>query len=78
MPAHIARHLGKHISGKPNIIVQNVPAAGGMVLANQLYATAPRDGSYVGMIRGTVVHEQVLQNRPRFNSMPASSFGLGT
>jgi tripartite-type tricarboxylate transporter receptor subunit TctC len=57
-----ARHLGKHIPGKPNIIVQNVPAAGGMVLANQLYATAPRDGSYVGMIRGTVVHEQVFKS----------------
>jgi tripartite-type tricarboxylate transporter receptor subunit TctC len=58
----LARHLGKHIPGKPNIVIQNVAAAGGMVLANQLYTTAPRDGSYVGMVRGTVVQEQVYKS----------------
>jgi tripartite-type tricarboxylate transporter receptor subunit TctC len=58
----LARHIGRHIPGNPNIIVQNVPAAGGMVLANQLYTTAPKDGSYFGMIRGTVVHEQVFRS----------------
>jgi tripartite-type tricarboxylate transporter receptor subunit TctC len=58
----LARHLGKHIPGKPNIVVQNVPAAGGMVLANQLYTSAPRDGSYIGMVRGTVVQEQVYKS----------------
>jgi len=30
------------------IIVQNLPAAGGMVMTNQLYASAPRDGSVIG------------------------------
>jgi len=58
----LARHLGKHIPGRPNVVVQNVPAAGGMVLANQLYTSAPRDGSYVGMVRGTVVQEQVYKS----------------
>jgi tripartite-type tricarboxylate transporter receptor subunit TctC len=28
--------------------VQNLPAAGGMVMTNQLYASAPRDGSVIG------------------------------
>ena len=36
--------------GKPTIVVQNVPAAGGMALANQLYNTAPRDGTIIGAI----------------------------
>jgi tripartite-type tricarboxylate transporter receptor subunit TctC len=58
----LGRHLGKHIPGKPSIVIQNLPAAGGMVLANQLYNTAPKDGSYIGMIRGTVVHEQVFKS----------------
>jgi hypothetical protein len=58
----LARHLGKHIPGRPTIVVQDVPAAGGMVLANQLYSSAPRDGSYIGMIRGTVVQEQVYKS----------------
>lgn len=58
----LGRHIGKHIPGNPNVIVQNVPAAGGMVLANQLYTTAPKDGSTIAMIRGTVVHEQVFKS----------------
>lgn len=60
----LARHLGRHIPGQPNIVVQNVPAGGGLALANQLGTTAPRDGTYVGMIRGTVVQEQVF-NTPQ-------------
>ncbi len=30
------RHLGKHIEGKPNIIVNNVPGAGGLTAINQM------------------------------------------
>jgi tripartite-type tricarboxylate transporter receptor subunit TctC len=30
------RHLHKHIAGKPNIIVQNVPGAGGLTAVNQM------------------------------------------
>src|SRR3974377_2250 len=42
----LARHVGRYIPGNPNVIVQNVPAAGGMALANLMYNTAPKDGSY--------------------------------
>jgi tripartite-type tricarboxylate transporter receptor subunit TctC len=58
----LARHLAKYIPGSPNIIVQNVPAAGGMALANQLYNTAPKDGSYFGMVRGTAIQEEVYKS----------------
>ena len=58
----LSRHLVKYIPGEPTIIVQNVPAAGGMTLANQLYNTSPKDGTYIGMVRGTVVQEHVYQN----------------
>ena len=58
----LARHLAKYIPGNPNIIVQNVPAAGGMALANQLYNTAPKDGSYFGMVRGTAIQEEVYKS----------------
>ena len=44
----VARHLAGHIPGNPAVIVQNLPAAGGLVMTNQLYATAPRDGSVIG------------------------------
>src|SRR4030088_3173333 len=44
----VARHLAAHIPGQPVIIVQNLPAAGGLVMTNQLYTTAPRDGTVIG------------------------------
>jgi tripartite-type tricarboxylate transporter receptor subunit TctC len=42
----LTRYIGRYIPGHPTVIVQNIPAAGGMVLANQLYNTLPADGSY--------------------------------
>ncbi len=58
----LARHLAQYIPGNPNIIVQNVPAAGGMALANQLYNTALKDGSYFGMVRGTAIQEEIYKS----------------
>src|SRR5207344_2210057 len=33
----LARHLGRLIPGNPTIVVQNQPAAGSLVTANQIY-----------------------------------------
>ena len=41
----VARHLGKHIPGKPNIIAQNMPGAGSLRAAQHLYSVAPKDGT---------------------------------
>ena len=41
----VAAYMGKHIPGKPKIIVQNKPGAGGNVAANYLYNVAKKDGS---------------------------------
>src|SRR5580704_4276008 len=58
----LALHIAKYIPGNPNVIVQNVPAAGGMALANQIYNTVPKDGSYFGMVRGTAIQEEVYKS----------------
>jgi tripartite-type tricarboxylate transporter receptor subunit TctC len=58
----LSQYLPRHIPGNPTIVVQNIPAAGGMVMANELYVTAPKDGSYIGMVRGTVLAEEVFKN----------------
>ena len=44
----LARFLGRHIAGQPVVVPQNMPGAGGLRLANYLYAAAPRDGSVIG------------------------------
>src|SRR5437667_9839914 len=41
----LARHLGRLIPGRPSIVVQNQPAAGSLVAANQIYNAAPKDGT---------------------------------
>ena len=33
----LARYLGKHIPGNPNVIIKNVPGAAGLTLVNSLY-----------------------------------------
>ena len=58
----LSRHIARHIPGTPTTIVQNVPAAGGIALANMVYNTAPKDGTYIGMVRGTVIQEQIYNN----------------
>ncbi|MEI6790146.1 MAG: hypothetical protein WCK42_03075 [Myxococcaceae bacterium] len=40
----VSRNLSKHIPGRPNIIVKNMPGAGGLTNANYMYSVAPRDG----------------------------------
>jgi tripartite-type tricarboxylate transporter receptor subunit TctC len=40
----LARHIGKHLSGNPNVVVQNMPGAGQLIAANHLYNRASRDG----------------------------------
>ena len=44
----VARHIGGHIPGEPTVIVQNMPAAGGLAMTNQLFAIGPNDGSVIG------------------------------
>ena len=45
----VGRHLGKHIPGKPTVVVQNVPGGGSLALANQFAGTTPKDGTYIGL-----------------------------
>ena len=41
----IAEHLTKHIPGRPSIVVEHMPGAGGVVAGNHIYGPAPQDGS---------------------------------
>src|SRR6266540_2925521 len=56
----IARHLGRHIPGKPSVIVENMPGAGSLIAANHLYKIAKPDGLTIGNFAGGLVLAQVL------------------
>jgi tripartite-type tricarboxylate transporter receptor subunit TctC len=44
----LARHMTAHIPGNPTIVAQNMPGAGGLLMANNLANTAARDGTVFG------------------------------
>jgi tripartite-type tricarboxylate transporter receptor subunit TctC len=46
----VARHIGKHIPGNPLVVPQNMTGAGGIKMANFLYAQAAKDGTNIGMM----------------------------
>jgi tripartite-type tricarboxylate transporter receptor subunit TctC len=51
----MSRHLGRFIPGKPVMIVQNMPGAGSLIAANNLYNTAPKDGTVIGLVQRGVL-----------------------
>src|SRR5438874_493192 len=45
----LARHMSRHIPGRPTLVPQNMPGAGSLNAANHLFNVAPRDGSAFGV-----------------------------
>jgi tripartite-type tricarboxylate transporter receptor subunit TctC len=58
-----ARHFGKHVPGNPTVVVQNMPGAGSMVVANALFNTAPKDGSTLGVFASSTALEPLYGNK---------------
>ena len=66
----IGRYLGKHIPGKPTILVMNMPGAGSLVAANRVYAMQPGDGLTIvafnfGLIPQAVTGDSTVTFDPR-------------
>src|SRR5689334_3029126 len=52
----VARILPRYIPGRPQVIVQNMPAAAGMAAINYVYNVAAKDGTELGVFnRNTVI-----------------------
>jgi tripartite-type tricarboxylate transporter receptor subunit TctC len=47
----IARHWGRLIPGNPNVVVRNMPGAGGITAVNWLFNAAEKDGTIVGLVQ---------------------------
>lgn len=56
----IARHLGKHVPGNPNFVVENMTGAGTLISANHVYKVAKPDGLTIGHFIGGLLLQQVL------------------
>jgi tripartite-type tricarboxylate transporter receptor subunit TctC len=56
----LARYLGRHIPGHPQIVPQNMPGAGSLKLVNYLYNVAPKDGTAIGHFAPGIMAEPLL------------------
>jgi len=57
----IGRHIGKHIPGNPNVVVDYIQGAGGLIAANQLYNNkSMQEGLTVGLFAGSLILNQRL------------------
>ena len=69
----LARHLGRHLPGRPVVVPKNREGAGSLRLANWLAKAAPRDGTVFGTIGRGIAFDPLLgAEGTQFN---ASEFG---
>jgi tripartite-type tricarboxylate transporter receptor subunit TctC len=61
-----ARHLGKHIPGKPSIVVQNMPSR--IAAANFIFSGAPNDGTTIALLqRGILLAKLIYPSGVRYD-----------
>jgi tripartite-type tricarboxylate transporter receptor subunit TctC len=58
----IARHIGRHLPGNPNRIVENMTGAGGIIAANHLYNRVKPDGLTIGAWASPLIVQHIMGN----------------
>jgi tripartite-type tricarboxylate transporter receptor subunit TctC len=56
----LARYVPKYIAGNPEMVVQNMPGAGGLIAANHVYGVAKPDGLTLGMLSYGMYLDQLV------------------
>lgn len=74
-----APYLSSHIAGKPNIVVQNMPGAGGIRAMMYFHSAAPKDGSSIGLVHSGVPLAPLFKlNGANFDSLKMNWLGALT
>jgi tripartite-type tricarboxylate transporter receptor subunit TctC len=71
----LSRHFGRHIPGNPRVVARTVEGAGSLTAANQIYTTAPRDGSVFGAVFTGAIVEPLIGDRAKAR-YDSRKFGL--
>src|SRR5262245_18149870 len=75
----LARHIGRHIPGNPQVVVQNMPGAGSLKAANYLFNVAARDGTVIGMFsRGMAMERLIGTSATQLETAKFAWIGSGT
>lgn len=56
----MSRHMPRHIPGNPVMVVKNMPGGGHVLATNFMYNNAPRDGTHIATVNGTIPTHQVI------------------
>jgi tripartite-type tricarboxylate transporter receptor subunit TctC len=68
----LARHLSRHIPGRPAIVVQNMPGVGSVKAATYVQTIAPKDGTAIGLINPVATVDALFD--PQQLPVDASTF----
>jgi tripartite-type tricarboxylate transporter receptor subunit TctC len=74
----IARHIGRHIPGNPNVVVQNMPGAGSLRAVNHLYNNAPKDGTAIAIFSRDMPLLGIIGHNPNVRFDPRKFTWLGS
>lgn len=72
-----AKYFTEHMPGKPAVIIQNLPAAGGVIAASQIANTMARDGTVIGTVMRSIPFLPLLSDTP-LNFDPRAMNWLGS
>jgi tripartite-type tricarboxylate transporter receptor subunit TctC len=59
----LANHFSQHIPGHPTVVVQNMPGAGWMMVAINIFLVAPKDGTVLGVFASSTALEPLFGNK---------------
>jgi tripartite-type tricarboxylate transporter receptor subunit TctC len=75
----LARHMGRHLPGNPNFVVQNITGAGSLNAANHLYNVSPKDGTVFGTFgRGLAMEPLIGTAKVLYDATRFTWLGSGT
>jgi tripartite-type tricarboxylate transporter receptor subunit TctC len=74
----LGRHIQKHIPGRPNVIVQNMPGAGGIKATDFTANVAPKDGTVITLTMPGALVDPLTGDRTRFRYDPVRFAYVGT
>ena len=74
----LGRHVTRHIPGRPNVIVQNMPGAGGVKATDFIANVAPKDGTVLGLTMPGALVDPLTGDPAKFRYSPERLAYVGT
>ena len=74
----VARHIVKHLPGKPAFVAQNLGGAGSKRAAEHMSVVAPKDGTMIAILFPGAIFDPLITDRAKWRYDPSKLEYLGT